>query len=158
MEEDEVGDARERASALLSRAVEFCYGAKTLIESHKQGALTSSLLLLGFTAELIAKKRLLERGVPEKVLKNSPYGHNVFRMWSEDSALWEEAEQLFLKTGGKDDFTIHLCVLDYLCGGSSEFSIRYNKMPTYYPESKYLVPVFLEILRRERMRHETWES
>ncbi|MBL3576245.1 hypothetical protein JMK10_02935 [Rhodovulum sulfidophilum] len=146
----------DRAEALWVRANEFCHAAQTLFGGHGQGKLTSSLLLLGYCAELIAKKRLLERGVPEDSLSRQPYSHNILSMWQSDPKLWEEAEIVYLESGGRDDFLIHMCVLDYLCGGRSKYSIRYNEYRAHYPEARYLLPVFLEIIKRERMRQEAW--
>lgn len=87
-----------------------------------------------------------------------PYSHNVLSMWRSDPELWAEAEVVFRESGGRADFLIHMSVLDYLCGGMSKYSIRYNEYRAHYPEAKYLLPVFLEIIRREGMRQEAWAT
>lgn len=144
--------ALERASALWARACEFCYGAESLIRHQEQGFLTSSLLLLGYAAELIAKKRLLEVGVGEKDLRSDPYGHKLLDMWKQDVELWNEAEGLYSESSDDDKFAKHMEFLDYHCGRASDYSMRYNSARKIYPDPARLAPVFKEILRRERMR------
>lgn len=137
-------------TALLSRSIDFVASARTLITHREHGYISSSTLLMGFAAELIAKKRMLSRGSSEDDLKEA--GHEIKKMWEKDAALLEEARDLAREFQLSLTFDIHLDYLDFYTSRRSGYSSRYNSYKGLLPNPVQILPIFEEIVLRERMR------
>lgn len=105
---------------------------------------------MGFAAELIAKKRMLSRGSSEDDLKEA--GHEIKKMWEKDAALLEEARDLAREFQLSLTFDIHLDYLDFYTSRRSGYSSRYNSYKGLLPNPVQILPIFEEIVLRERMR------
>jgi len=145
-------DRENQADALLRRALSFIAASETLVGRQEQGYLISSLLLQGFAAELIAKKRLYEESAKteeveqtEKRLRSEPYAHNILKMWRDYTDFLSEALSI------DSTFEKHFIALDSAHTKATKYAIRYGgEMDT--PDPRVIAPVLKEIIRRERMR------
>lgn len=80
------------------RAFDFVRSASVICSHIHEGWLPSSALLLGNACELLAKRRLLHDGTAtEAELRRSPYGHDIAKMWKNDTTLFDEAKTITLK-------------------------------------------------------------
>lgn len=138
-------DQYEKSDDLLRRALSFIASSDALVSRQDQGWLHSSLLLQGFAAELIVKKRLYESGKTERDLRKEPFAHNILSMWRDDTDLFTEALAI------DQSFEEHFSALDAAHTKASDYAIRYGgNIAT--PNPKVIAPVLREIIRRERMR------
>jgi hypothetical protein len=137
-------------TGLLSNALAFVHGAKTLVERKESGFLASTTLLLGFAAELIAKRRMLAKGASNDDLKDA--GHKILKMWERDHELLLEAEKIHGTDSDGLTFRVHLVYLDFFTTHRSGYASRYNTYKGLAPNPMLLVPTLEEIVRRERMR------
>lgn len=138
-------DQDEKSDDLLRRALSFIASSDALVSRQDQGWLHSSLLLQGFAAELIVKKRLYEMGTTEKELSNKPYGHRILDMWRNHTDLLEEAISI------DGTFENHFLALDKGHTRASKYAIHYGG-DFEIPDPRVIAPVLKEIIRRERMR------
>lgn len=136
---------RPKSDQLLSRAIAFANSSLALIEAQPDGWVTSSLLLQGFSAELAAKKRLLDDGHDEKTLTKDPFGHDILYMWRDATSL------LSFASSRNADFPTHFQRLSKMHTRETSFAIRYGGEVTP-PDPRILGPTLTEVLKIERMR------
>ena len=141
------------------RAADFIRSAAILCEDIHDGWVPSSCLLLGNACELLAKRRLLIGGKSEKILKSSPYGHDISELWRRHTRLYEETENLVseLKKDpnphGVDihfDWGLHF---DQLAKGHSaigDYSIRYHKGEKNFADPKAMTVILGNIWKTEK--------
>jgi hypothetical protein len=145
----------------LSRALDFISSASVLCSDLHDGWLPSANLLIGFAAELLAKKQLLERGVSAGALRRAPYGHDLIGMWKEKTGLYVEASAIAeeLRAAGAIepgfDFDPHFEALGAAHGLTGNYSLRYHGGVREFSCPAALTLILAEIARRERMRTQT---
>jgi hypothetical protein len=140
----------------LSRALDFIQSAKVLCAAINPGWLPSACLLIGTASELLAKKRLIEKGFASAALRNPPYGHDLIALWQLHTSLYAEAD-LICKTlacPSSFDFPTHFEALAKGYGRIGDYSLRYHGGVNSFADPATLGSIVEEIARRERMRSE----
>jgi hypothetical protein len=142
----------------LSRSLDFISSARLICEHRKPGWLAPACLLVGTACELLAKKQLLEKGVPNDDLKRRPYGHDLQALWKIQTSLYKEAQDISEKLTNSDAFPstfelqTHFDALAHGYGQGSDYSLRYHGGVRTFADPSCLGQIVEEIARRERMR------
>jgi len=151
---------KSKSEQYLTRAIDFIHAARTLCETHGQGHLPSSCLLVGTAMELLAKKRLLEKGIEASKLKAKAYGHDLQNLWKQHTDLYAEAEQISdqIRQNGDQpdsfDFAVHFEALARGYGNESDYSLRYHNGERSFANACMLGRITERIAGRERMRRQ----
>ncbi|MGY9047465.1 MAG: hypothetical protein ACKVKF_10470 [Rhodobacterales bacterium] len=143
-----------------ARAGDFIRSASILCTNFHDGWLPSACLLLGFSCELLAKRRLLRTGVvSEAQLRKKPYGHDISRMWRVETELFSEAECLTSKlkqdpeNNGVDahfDWGLHFDELAKAHSSESDYSLRYHHSEQIFADPKSVTVVLGNIWLAEQ--------
>ena len=149
------------AARYQARAGDFIRSASVLCTDIHDGWLPSACLLLGFACELLAKRRLLHKGVSEDDLRNAPYCHDISGMWRDKTELFVEAESLVseLKQNPNPegvtvefDWGLHFKQLARGHSRLGDYSLRYHQGEIHFADPKAVTVVLAKIWLAEQDR------
>lgn len=150
-----------------ARAGDFIRSASILCADTHDGWLASSCLLLGFACELLAKRRLIHEGVPEDPLRVAPYGHNISKMWREQTSLFDEAEAIVAEfqlepsengVGKYFNWALHFEQLAKAHSREGDYSLRYHQGEIEFADPVAVTVVLAQIWRSEQQKSLNWRD
>ena len=133
----------ELARMYLRRARAFLGAAERVVNGkpdHQDWLHAPSLLLVGFSYEILFKSALLAAGAPEKVLID--YGHDLNRMWKDG-----RLEAMRAHFYNERQFTSRLDMLSGFHSKVTDYTLRYpNLTPTLEAEIDPLMAALEELI------------